>query len=105
MHKEGHLGGSFPGYSPVIYPLVAGGHLTVAMLGVVGIAFGPTLPDIDREGTHSRGAPVTGGRNVSAVCGSADCAGESAPVETFSLLANEDRLAILKAVVQADERG
>jgi len=52
----------------------------------------------DREETHSRGARVSGGRNVSAICGSADCADESAPVETFSLLTNEDRLAILKAV-------
>lgn len=42
---------------------------------------------------------------MSAVCGSSDCAGESAPVETFSLLANADRLVILKAVVQADKRG
>jgi DNA-binding transcriptional ArsR family regulator len=42
---------------------------------------------------------------MSVVCESTDCAGESEPVETFSLLANEDRLAILKAVVHADERG
>ena len=60
---------------------------------------------VDREETHSRGARVSGGRNVSAICGSVDCAGESAPVETFSLLANEDRLAILKAVIQAAEGG
>ena len=60
---------------------------------------------VDREGTQSRGAHVTDGQNVSAVCESADCAGESSPVETFSLLANEDRLAILKTIVRADERG
>lgn len=35
----------------------------------------------------------------------ADCAGESAPVEAVSSLANEDRLAVLEAVVRADERG
>jgi hypothetical protein len=60
---------------------------------------------VDREETQSGGAHVIGGENVSAVCESADCAGESAPVETFPLLANEDRLAILEAVVRADERG
>jgi hypothetical protein len=60
---------------------------------------------VDREETQSGGAHVTGGQNVSAVCESTDCAGESSPFETFSLLANEDRLAILKAVVHADERG
>ena len=59
---------------------------------------------VDREKTQSGGAHVTGRGNVSAVCESADCAGESALVETFSLLANEDRLAILKTVVRADER-
>lgn len=60
---------------------------------------------VDREETQSGGAYVTDGQNVRAVCESADCAGESAPVETLSLLANEDRLSILKAVVRADERG
>lgn len=33
------------------------------------------------------------------------CVGESSPVETFSLLANEDRLAILAALVRAHRRG
>ena len=60
---------------------------------------------VDRDETQSGGAHVIRGGNVSAVCGSSDCAGESAPVETFSLLANEDRLAILKVVVQAAECG
>ena len=60
---------------------------------------------VDREETHASGARGTDGRNVSAVCETADCAGDSAPVKTFSLLANEDRLAILKAVVRAAERG
>lgn len=59
---------------------------------------------VDREYIQSEGTHVTGRGNVRAVCESADCAGESAPVETFSLLANEDRLAILKAVVRADKR-
>ena len=59
---------------------------------------------VDREDTQSGGTHITGKGNVSGVCESADCAGESAPVETFSLLANEDRRAILKAVVRADER-
>jgi hypothetical protein len=60
---------------------------------------------VDPEETQSGGAHVIGGENVSAVCENADCAVESAPVETFSLLANEDRLTILKVVVQAAERG
>lgn len=55
---------------------------------------------VNREKTQSGGAHGTGGGTVSAAC-----AGESAPVETFSLLANEDRLAILEEVVRADERG
>ena len=41
---------------------------------------------------------------MSVVCGGSGCVAESASVEAFSLLANEDRLAILKAVVRADER-
>lgn len=56
------------------------------------------------EGNSERVRPPDR-RSGSGVCGSADCAGESAPVETFSLLGNEDRLAILKAVIEADERG
>lgn len=69
MHKEGHLGVAFLGYSPIIYLLMADGHPTVAMLGLVGIAFGSTLPDIDLEApflthrglTHSVvGAAVAG---------------------------------------------
>ena len=60
---------------------------------------------VNREETQSGGAHVTGRKSVSAICESTDCAGESEPVETFSLLANEDRLAILRAVVHADERG
>lgn len=34
-----------------------------------------------------------------------ECVGESSPVEAFSLLANEDRLAILDALVRAHRRG
>ena len=60
---------------------------------------------VDREEAQSGGAHVIGGETVSVVCESADCAGEAAPVEAFSLLSNEDRLAILKAIVRADERG
>jgi len=59
---------------------------------------------VDREGPHCESAHVTSGRNVSVVCGGSGCVGESAPVEAFSLLANEDRLAILKAVVRTNER-
>lgn len=48
---------------------------------------------------------VTDGLDARAACKSTDCAGASSPVETFSLLANEDRLAILDAVVRANDRG
>lgn len=70
MHKESHLGVAFLGYIPVIYLLMANGRSTVAILGLVGIAFGSTLPDIDLEVpflthrglTHSVvGAAVAGG--------------------------------------------
>lgn len=60
---------------------------------------------VDREETRSGTARGTDRRDADAVCGGSDCAGESAPVEAFSLLAHEDRLAILEAVVRADGRG
>lgn len=59
----------------------------------------------NREAAHASGARGTDEQNRSVDCRNADCAGESAPVDTFAMLANEDRLAILTAVVRADGCG
>jgi hypothetical protein len=59
---------------------------------------------VDRDNRVSgifRGADTD---DVRAACKNSDCVGASSPVETFSLLANEDRLAILNAIVRADDR-
>lgn len=57
--------------------------------------------DNERPGTTR----FTDERGPDTGCASSECIGESAPVETFALLANEDRLAILSATIQAHNRG
>lgn len=69
MHREGHIGIALLGYSPVAYLLISSNLLEPAVLGLVGVVFGSTLPDVDlnapflkhRGLTHSVvGAAVTG---------------------------------------------
>jgi hypothetical protein len=60
---------------------------------------------MDRDQSQPIGDPLTDSTKANSICVSSDCVGASSPVETFSLLANEDRIAILNAIILADHRG
>lgn len=59
----------------------------------------------DRSEGRPGGDRLVDGGGQTTACERSGCIVESSPVEAFSLLANEDRLAILDAVARAHDRG
>lgn len=49
MYRDGHVGVALLGYSPIVYWLAAADQLTAMALGLVGVVFGCTLPDLDMQ--------------------------------------------------------
>lgn len=49
MHREGHFGIAFLVYAPIAFVLSYVGVLQVAILGLVGLAFGAIAPDFDLD--------------------------------------------------------
>lgn len=47
MHREGHLGIAFIGYSPVVFALSYLGYPELAIIGMVGLSFAVFVPDFD----------------------------------------------------------